>query len=567
MTMSQLSHHEVTVLLLALAVLLGAARLLGELARRLRQPAVIGEILAGIILGPTVLGALLPGASVALFPREGPLALVMHGLTTVAITLFLLVAGMEVDLGTIWRRRLAAVSVGLGGMIVPFAIAAPLAYSAPVAWGAGPEQPRLVFALFLGTAMAISSLPVVAKILIDLRLFRTDLGMTIIAAAVFNDLAGWIVFALILALMGHTAGAGLSVPETVGATLAFVATMLTLGRWAIDRVLPWVQAHLSWPGGVLGFVLVLGIASAAFTEWIGVHAIFGAFICGVALGDSRHMHARTRETIDQFVSFIFAPLFFASIGLRVDFVASFDLVLVLIVIALATVGKILGCVAAARWAGFVRREAWAIGVGMNCRGAMEIILGLLALDAGLIGERLFVALVVMALVTSITSGGIIDRVLGRPKPVRFWTFAAPRTFIPELLSHDRFDDAAAGDRTLADSGVDPAQAAAAALARERVMGSGIGGGVAVPHARLPGIAQPLIAIGRSAGGIDFRAPDGSPAKLVVLLVTPAEDPTVQLRLLSSVAEVCQSPHTVGKLTDARSWTEFLAALNAAGAAG
>jgi len=563
--MAQLSHHDVTLLLLALAVLLGAARLLGELARRVRQPAVIGEILAGVVLGPTVLGRLLPGVSASMFPQEGDLALVMHGLTTVAITLFLVVAGMEVDLGTIWRRRVAAVSVGLGGMLVPFLITAPLAYVAPRLFGAGAEQSRVVFSLFLATAMAISALPVVAKILIDLRLFRTDLGMTIIAAAVFNDLVGWIVFALVLALIGHTTGAGLTVPQTVGATLGFVLFMLTVGRWAIDRVLPWVQAHLSWPGGVLGFVLVLAIACASFTEWIGVHAIFGAFICGVALGDSRHMHARTRETIDQFVSFIFAPLFFASIGLRVDFLENFDVLLVLAVILLATVGKIAGCVAAARWAGFVRREAWAVGFGMNARGAMEIILGLLALDAGLISERLFVALVVMALVTSLTSGLLIERVLGRPKPVRFWNYAGARTFVPKLAAGDRFGAIEELARTLSDSGVDPGAVAAGAASRERVMGTGLGGGVAVPHARLPGLAQPVVAVGRAPDGIDFRAPDGTPARLVFLLVTPAEDPGAQLRLLASVAEICQSPQTVTRLLEAGSWTEVLAALNAASA--
>jgi mannitol/fructose-specific phosphotransferase system IIA component (Ntr-type) len=195
---------------------------------------------------------------------------------------------------------------------------------------------------------------------------------------------------------------------------------------------------------------------------------------------------------------------------------------------------------------------------------MEIILGLLALEAGLIGERLFVALVVMALVTSITSGGIIDRILGRPKPVRFWAFASGRTFVPEISAHDRFAAVEELAGTLAESGVDAAQVAAGAIARERVMGSGIGGGVAVPHARVPGLAQPLVAVGRSTGGIDFRSPDGTPARLVVLLVTPAEEPTLQLRLLASVAETCQNPQTVGKLVETQSWTEFLAVLNAAG---
>ncbi len=561
--MNQLSHHEIVVLLVSLGVLLAAARALGEAARRLGQPAVIGEIAAGILLGPTVMQAALPELGEWLFPREGPLPQVMHGMTTVAITLFLLVAGMEVDLSTIWRRRVAALSVGVGGMVVPFVIALVPALLVPKAMGWDEGVNVRIFALFMATALAISALPVIAKMLIDLQLFRTDLGMTIIAAAVFNDLAGWIIFAMVLAMMGHAVSSGLELWHTIALTLAFVAFMLVVGRWLIDRSLPWVQAHTSFPGGVLGFALVITIACAAFTEWIGVHAIFGAFICGVAMGDSRHLRPRTREIIEQFVSFIFAPLFFASIGLRVDFAANFDIGLVMIVLVLATVGKLAGCVVSARFAGFRSREAWAIGFGMNARGAMEIILGLLALEAGLINERLFVALVVMALLTSITSGMLVQWSLGKQKPVRFWAYASSKSFVPHLEASNSTEAIRALARAAADA--NPALhadvVAEAALARERLMGSGIGGGIAVPHARLSEIETPVVAIGRVAGGVDFDGPDEQPARLVILLITPASQPEYQLRLLASIAQTAQSSETVQRLTGAATWTEFLAALN------
>jgi Kef-type K+ transport system membrane component KefB/mannitol/fructose-specific phosphotransferase system IIA component (Ntr-type) len=565
--MSGMTHHEVVTLLVALGVLLGVARILGEVARRLRQPAVIGELFAGILLGPTILGSLAPELSTALFPREGNLPVVMHGLTTLAITLFLLVAGLEVDLATIWRRRTAALSVGIGGMLIPIALAFPLAYFAPGVMGADDTVKPLIFALFMSIGMAISALPVVAKMLIDLQLFKTDIGMTVVAAAVFNDLVGWLGFALVLALMAEGTGAGTGLPvwQTISLTLAFTAFMLTVGRLIIDRSLPWVHAHLSYPGGVLGFALTLTIFCAAFTEWLGVHAIFGAFIFGVALGDSRHMRHRTRETIDQFVSFIFAPLFFASIGLRVDFVQNFDLGLTLLVLAIATVGKLAGCIPAARFAGFSTRESWAIGFGLNARGAMEIILGLLALEAGLIGERLFVALVVMALVTSMTSGSLMQRALGRVKPVRFWDHATPKTFIPALVATTR--DAAIAELANAAAnggkvtGLDPTQIATSAQARERLVGSGLGSGVAVPHARLPGLTQPIVAIGRSIRGIDFDVRDDKPAHLIILLVSPLEDPELQLRLLASVAGTCQDPDVVKHLMSCANWTELLASLN------
>lgn len=562
--MSGLSHSEIITLLVALGVLLGAARLLGEIARKLGQPAVIGELFAGILLGPTLLGNFWPRASQTLFPPEGPLPVSLHALTTVAITLFLLVAGMEVDLSTIWKRRRAALSVGIGGMVVPFALALPFAWLMPVAMDAGADASSLTFPLFFATAMAISALPVVAKILIDLQLFKTDIGMTVIAAAVFNDIVGWLVFALILALMGRAGATGPELWQTVTLTLLFTGFMLTLGRAAVERILPWLHAHCSVPGSVLGFAATGAALCAAFTEWLGVHAIFGAFIFGIALGDSRHLRQSTRETIDQFVSFIFAPLFFASIGLRIDFAANFDLALVLLVLVIATLGKVGGCLVAARWTGFPRRDAWAVAFGLNARGAMEIILGLLALQAGLIGEKMFVALVVMALVTSMTSGSLMQRALGRVKPVRFWEHAGPRLFKPFINAASREE---AITELAAIAATDPRHAleaqtvAAAALARERLVSSAIGHGVAVPHARIAGIAHPVVAIARSRRGIDFDARDGRPTRLIILLVTPLENTEVQLRLLASVAQACQDETVVARLLNAPDWTEFLAILN------
>ena len=416
--MASLTSHEVAVLFLALGLLLATARLFAEIAKRFNQPMVLGEILAGVFWGPTIVGTLAPHFSSYLFPTQGGGALVLDGMMTLAITLFLLVAGMEVDLSTVWRQGKTAIAVSLAGIIGPFGVGFATAWFFPQLIGgqtAGVNP--LVFALFIGTALSISALPVIIKTLMDLNLYRSDLGMLVVAAAVFNDLVGWIVFAVILGMIGKTNQ--FSIGMTIFLTLAFAGGMLTIGRWLINRSLPWIQAHSSWPGGILGFSLSLALFCAAFTEWIGIHAIFGAFIAGIALGDSRHLRERTRATIEQFVSFIFAPLFFAGIGLKVNFVKEFDLLLVITVLVIATLGKVIGCGLAGRMSGMARREAWALGFGMNARGAMEIILGLLALQYGLINERLFVALVVMALVTSLMSGPILQKVLRLKKTNRF----------------------------------------------------------------------------------------------------------------------------------------------------
>jgi Kef-type K+ transport system membrane component KefB/mannitol/fructose-specific phosphotransferase system IIA component (Ntr-type) len=556
--MKQLSSHEMALLFLALGILLAAARLFGELAKRLKQPAVLGEILAGIVLGPTVLGKVAPSFSQALFPAQGPSTLVLNGFASVAIALFLLVAGMEVSLSSVWRQGRIAIIVSLSGIVAPFGLGFVTAWYGGPALAREPHSDPFVFALFFATALSISAMSVIAKTLMDINLFRSDLGMTIMAAAIFEDFLGWTIFALVLGFMGNPRH-GLPVQQTIALTVLFAAFVLTLGRWLIDRALPWLQAHTSWPGGVLGFTLSLAFVGAAFTEWVGVHAVFGAFIVGVAMGDSGHLRERTRSTIEQFVSFIFAPIFFASIGLKVNFLSHFDLEVVVTVVVLACLGKVTGCSIGAYLAGMSRREAMAVGFGMNARGAMEIILGSLGLQYGLISQKLFVALVVMTLTTAGLSGPAMQRLLRRKKSLQFVDFLQEKTFIPTLAA----SDPAGAIHELAEiaaphTSFNAAFIAAAVLAREELMPTGVGFGVAVPHARLKGLKEPLVAVGIASDGVDFGAPDNLPARLVCMLLTPQEDGNAQLELISDLAQTFSSEHLVRAAVEAQGFTELLA---------
>ncbi|HRH66612.1 MAG TPA: cation:proton antiporter, partial [Bacteroidia bacterium] len=272
--------------------------------------------------------------------------------------------------------------------------------------------PPLVFSLFFGTALSITALPVIARILMDLNIYKTKIGMLIMAAAMFNDLLGWLIFSVVLALVENK-GVGTDLGLTILYIFIFGIFMLTVGRKILNRILPFIQTRFSWPGGVLSIGLGLCFLAAAFTESIGIHAILGAFIMGIAMGDSVHLRERAREIIHQFVTNIFAPLFMVSIGLYVNFIEHFDFMLILVVLLLACFGKIIGAGIGAMAGGLNFRDSAAVGMGMNARGAMEIILGTLAFRAGIIQVELFVALVVMALVTSLASGPSIRRILAR----------------------------------------------------------------------------------------------------------------------------------------------------------
>ena len=217
-------------------------------------------------------------------------------------------------------------------------------------------------------------------------------------------------FSLILSMLGKE-GEITNIWYTVVMILSFGLFMLFIGKKIIDKALPWIQTKLSWPGGVLSISLGMCFLAAAFTERIGLHAILGAFIMGIAFGDSAHLHEKAREIIHQFITNIFAPLFFLTLGLKVNFILNFDLRLVSIVLFLAVFCKLFGASLGAYLGGLPKRESLAVGFGMNARGAMEIILGTLALNAGLIDEKMFVALVIMALVTSLMSGPLMKKML------------------------------------------------------------------------------------------------------------------------------------------------------------
>lgn len=402
-----MNHEQLVNLLLCIAIMLLSGRLFGEFFRKLKMPLVVGELIAGIILGPTVLGQYYPELNQTIFTTKGNIGLVLNGITTISVVMLLFAAGMEVELSIIRQQGKTALKASFLGLILPLALGFFVGHEFYRSFGENNSDNILVFSLFMGTAMAISALPIIARTLMDLNLFKTKIGMIIIAAAMLDDLIGWILFSVVLGMMNKGAQSW-GFLYTLGFTIMFALVMLTFGRFVINKFLPWAKRKLSWPGGILAISLGFAFLGAAFTEKIGIHAIFGAFIVGIAFGDSVHLNEKTRDIINQFITNIFAPLFFVSIGFKINFVANFDLSITLVVLGLAIVSKLAGAGLGALWGGLKPKEALAVGFGMNARGAMEIVLGLLALQAGVISEQLFVAIVIMAVVTSIMAGPMLQ---------------------------------------------------------------------------------------------------------------------------------------------------------------
>jgi Kef-type K+ transport system membrane component KefB len=403
-----MSPNDMVTFFLQIAVMLFTALLFGQLMRKIHFPAVIGELIGGIVLGPTIWGWISPGTQLWLFPTSGPAFLGRDALIQVCMLFFLFAAGLEMNLGVIKKQRSSIAWTSLMGILIPFALGLGLVFLFPGLWGSHVQGNLALFALFMGTALSISALPVIARILMDLNLMKTEVGMIVMGAATVNDLIGWSLFALVLSSFAPQSVLRLPAYATFVLVLAIFVLMLTVGRTVGRKAQDWLKSHLPWPGAFLGLTIVFVLLMAALMELIGVHAVFGAFLVGTALSQNLDKRNEAHEMVYQFVMYFFAPLYFVSVGLRANFIQSFDPALVLAVLAVACAGKVIGVTLGARISRLPMRQAAAVGFAMNARGAMEMILATVARDAGLIDDRIFVALIVMALVTTLISGPMID---------------------------------------------------------------------------------------------------------------------------------------------------------------
>jgi Kef-type K+ transport system membrane component KefB len=400
-------ESEIALFFLQIAVMLAVGFLCGQGMRKIGQPAVLGELIGGILLGPSVFGLLFRQGYASLFPSTGMTSELRDGVVRIGMMFFLFIAGLEIDLDRVRRNGRASFSTSLLGMAVPFALGAGSVLLLPGLWGHPAEAVR-AFAIFVGAALSISALPVIVRILLDLNLLETREGTVTVTSAVIDDLTGWSLFAFSLGLLAP-ASQGRPPWLSLVLVLLLAAGMVALGRFAGARFFEWTRALVGEAGGLLAVVSILVLLGAFLAQIAGVHAVFGAFLVGVALGPSLKHTPCASVVIRQFALSFFAPLYFVSVGLKADFIRGFDPVLVAVVLVIASAGKILGAGAGALLGGMKLREAGAVAVGLNARGAMEIILAGVALSAGIIDQRIFVALIFMTVVTTLASGPLFKR--------------------------------------------------------------------------------------------------------------------------------------------------------------
>ena len=399
-------------LLLQLVVLLAVAKLCGEALRRVGQPAVVGEMAAGLLLGPLVFGAWWPQAHAALFPTAS--LPVLSGLGTLGVTLFMFIVGAELRAPEGSRRQVrAAATVGGLGIVLPLALGlaiAPVLYPdfAPADVGYWP------FALFFGAAISVTAFPVLARILKDRGLAGSTPGRLALAAAVIDDGCVWIFLAAVLALAGGGGLAGVAL--TVAGAVALVAVVFGLLRPLYARLLRPATLDGTPGAAALAPVLLGLLACAAFAEWIGLHAVFGAFLYGVCLPRDDRLLRWLARGVEPLAIGLLMPVVFVLAGQNAspEAFGGAGLAALALVLLVAVAGKVLGCAAGARLNGYGWRDSLAVGSLMNARGLMELIVIKIGYDAGLIGPQLFTILFAVTLVTTLMAAPLLGLLYRQP---------------------------------------------------------------------------------------------------------------------------------------------------------
>jgi Kef-type K+ transport system membrane component KefB len=395
-----------TILLLQIIVIIAFARLVGFLFKKIGQPAVIGEIVAGIIMGPSIVGLFFPQINQFLFP---PASLgTLNFLSQIGLILFMFIIGMELDLKAIGKQAYGAVIISHASIIIPYTLGLGLAYF--IYHDYAPEGTSfLSFALFMGIAMSITAFPVLARILQEKGLTRSKLGAMVLTCAAADDFTAWCILAAVIALV--KSGSSISALYTIGLALIYIFLMLKVLRPALKRVEAVYNDQEKMRTPIIALLFIMLIVSAYTTSIIGIHSLFGAFIAGVIMPSGFSFRKIVIDKIEDVSIVLLLPLFFVITGLRTQIGllneghlwATFGWILLV-----AVSGKFGGSALAARIVGQSWKDSLSIGVLMNTRGLMQLIVLNIGYDLGILSPQIFAMMVLMALVTTFMTGPALD---------------------------------------------------------------------------------------------------------------------------------------------------------------
>ncbi|MGJ6965833.1 cation:proton antiporter [Streptosporangium sp. G11] len=409
-----IAAHQLLIFLLQVGLLLLLALVFGRLARRLGMPAVVGELFVGVLLGPSFLAHVAPDLSTWLFPQDSAQFHLLDAVGQIGVLLLVGITGIHMDMGLIRRRGATAAGVSIGGLLVPLAFGIGAGFLLPATLvPAGTET--LVFALFLGVAMCVSAIPVIAKTLMDMGLLHRNVGQLTLAAGMIDDAFGWFMLSIVSAMATTGLRAG-NVLISLACLLAVVVFALTVGRPLVRHAFRLTSRNEEDPGSSVATAAVLLLLAAAATHAMGLEAVFGAFVCGILIGSASGVDPARLAPLRTVVLSGFAPIFFATAGLRMDLTSLTDPMVLLAglgILAVAIIGKFVGAYAGARASKLNRWEALALGAGLNARGVIEVVVAMVGLRLGILSVEVYTIIVLVAIVTSLMAPPILRWAMAR----------------------------------------------------------------------------------------------------------------------------------------------------------
>lgn len=413
-------HQELLWLFVMLTLLLFVARGLGEIAQRFDLPAVVGELTAGIVLGPSVLGAMSRVASVIEVTTGHGIDLqfgiqLIGVMSWIGLIMLIILTGLETDLELIVSKATEATVIAVASIVVPFALGFAFAWHLPIEFIAE-DGSRLIFSLFVAVAMSISAIPVIAKILMDMEQIRRDFGQVTLAAGMINDTVGWILLALVAGLERTGQIELTSIGQTVFWLAIFLGAGFTMGPRAVRRIFVWVDNVIGGQVAKITTLIVLALGAGSITHALELEVVLGAFVVGILVGQVKRFDYDTKHAFEVVTIAVFAPIFFAAAGLRVDLGRLVDpevFAVAMAALAIAVVGKFSGSYVGAKVAGLGHWEGITMGAGLNARGAMEIIVALVGFSLGVLTIEMYSIIVMIAIVTSIMAPPMLRWTLPR----------------------------------------------------------------------------------------------------------------------------------------------------------
>lgn len=565
--MGPITEHHLMLFLIQFALLLGLCKIAGYIFEKLKQSSVTAELLVGIVLGPAILGKLAPGVQAYLFPDDVVQRSMLEALAWFGNFFLLMETGLEINFSRVWQQRGDAIKLSAVDLILPIILCFIPIYFLPERYLADPSQ-RVLFALFIAAIMTISALPVAIRGLRDLNILKTDVGFLILSALTINDIAGWVIFTIILGLFAHGSLEIGFVARLVLLTLAFTTISLTLLRRVVDKAMTFIHNRMGENSGLkVTFIMVVGAIFGAITLNIGIHSLFGFFIAGTILGEANHITEKDRFVVNRLVYSVFVPIFFANIGLHLDFIANFDWFLVLVISAIGIGARYLAAYIGSKWSGQDKSNHSIIAISHTPGGQMHIVIAMLAYSSGLISEKVLVSIIAAAIISTIVFGPWLSQTVRKLKRSIFdIVFAEEDVYIDaesstrDEMLHYMSSIVARKTKFNRDSIYHEIKL------REDQMSTAMGRSIAIPHARLENIDKSYVFAFHTRQGLEWDSPDGNLVRLIVLVITPKDSPNAQLQILQSLAGAMQDHKKARNMVTNRDrrflWASLRSELNA-----